>query len=278
MNTASPDGAGLAASYEHCRQMASGSSFYPAFFLVNSERRLALWAIYAFNRHCDDLSDSGHASQTALQAWATDLRCVLDGGNGAHPLWPAFVDAVRRHRIPDRCFFEMIEGVSSDLVETRKETYEDLYRYCYRVASVVGISVSAIFGARGEEAERLAEKCGVAVQLTNVLRDVAEDHALGRVYLPQEDLRRFGVDRIGDSDPMRGLLRFEAERAWALYEEGRPLVAMVEPETRACLRAILGVYERLLGRIEARNFDVFSGRVRLTGIEKAGVLARALFG
>lgn len=262
----------LDASYEYCRRMARGSSFYPAFFLVNRERRRALWAIYAFNRRCDDLSDSGAASLAALGEWEADLRRVLDGGQAEHPLWLAFADAVARHHIPHRCFHEMIEGVSSDLTETRKETFEDLYRYCYQVASVVGISVSAIFGARGAEAERLAEKCGVAVQLTNVIRDVAEDHALGRVYLPQEDLRRFGAARIEDGAAMRALLRNGAARAKALYEEGRPLIGMVEPETRACLRALIGVYERLLDEIERRDFDVFHGRVRLSGLQKLGVL------
>jgi phytoene synthase len=256
--------------------MARCSSFYPAFFLAGRERRRALWAIYAFNRHCDDLSDSGEASLAALAEWAADLRRVLEGGTAPHPLWPAFADTVARYRIPQHCFHEMIEGVSSDLVETRKETFDDLYQYCYRVASVVGISVSAIFGALGAGAQRLAEKCGAAVQLTNVIRDVAEDHVLGRVYLPQEDLRRFDVEQIADSEAMRALLRFEAGRARKLYEEGRPLVGMAAPETRACLRALIGMYERLLDEMERRDFDVFHGRVRLSAWQKLGVLAKSV--
>lgn len=271
-------GMNLEASYEHCRSLARGSSFYPAFFLVDAPRRRALWAIYAFNRRCDDLSDGANASIDSLVLWRGQLELALAGNTAAGPIWPAFADSVSRYKIPHSCFYEMIEGVSSDLRESTKAAYDDLYRYCYRVASVVGISVVSIFGAHTPEAHKLAEQCGVAVQLTNILRDVAEDRALGRVYLPQEDLARFGVAAIEDSPAMRQLLRFEAARARELFEHARELPTHVEPRTRPCLRALLGTYARLLDRIEAKNYDVFSERVRLSGAEKLLALARAVTG
>ena len=274
--------------------MARGSSFYPAFFLVDKDRRRALWAVYAFDRRCDDLSDSIGAvpvmarSQDAatrsrddprpsqsLAKWREQLDAVLSGQPAGDPIWPAFADSVRRYQIPHRCFFDMIDGVSSDLTEQTKETYEDLYRYCYQVASVVGISVVSIFGAHSQEAEALAERVGVAVQLTNILRDVKEDQELGRVYLPQEDLRRFGVANIADSSAMRQLLRHEASRARELYQSKSPLLKLVDAKTRPCLQAIIGVYEQLLDKLEAADFAVFEQRVKLSGLQKLGVMVRS---
>lgn len=268
----------LEASYEYCRGLARGSSFYPAFFLVDEARRRALWAVYAFNRRCDDLSDEPGASREALAGWRGELEDALGGKPAAGPIWPAFADSVARYEIPHSCFFEMIAGVGSDLHETEKATYADLYRYCYRVASVVGISVVSIFGAHTPEAHKLAEQCGVAVQLTNILRDVAEDKALGRVYLPQEDLARFGVTEIADSPALREVLRLEAGRARELFAAARALPAHVEPRTRPCLRALLGVYSALLDKIERRGYNVFQERIGLSGGEKLLALARAAVG
>ena len=273
-----PRGMTLEASYEYCRGLARGSNFYPAFFLVDEARRRALWAIYAFNRRCDDLSDGPGASLEALAGWRGQLEAALRGDTGAGPVWPAFAHAVARYAIPHSCFFEMIAGVGSDPDATGKATYEDLYRYCYRVASVVGISVVSIFGAHTAEAHLLAEQCGVAVQLTNILRDVAEDRALGRVYLPQEDLARFGVTVIADSAALRQVLRLQAGRARELFAAARALPSHVEPRTRPCLRALLGVYSALLDKIERRGYDVFSERIGLSGGEKLLALARAVAG
>jgi phytoene synthase len=265
--------------------MARGSSFYPAFFLVDRPRRKALWAVYAFNRRCDDLSDdlsdaqgaSPQASLAGLKDWRRQLDFALRGRDveSGDAIWPAFGDAVVRYQIPHKCFFDMIDGVSSDLSQTNKQTFADLYRYCYQVASVVGISVVSIFGAHSEEAQQLAERVGVAVQLTNILRDVKEDHGLGRVYLPQEDLTRFEVSSIADSPAMRALLRHQAEKARKLYAAKEPLLRLVQPKTRPCLRAIIEVYERLLDKLEREDFAVFGDRVRLNNLQKFGILAQA---
>src|SRR5579862_6514826 len=178
----------VAESYAWCARVArsQAKNFYYSFLLLSAERRRAMCAIYAFMRYCDDLSDDeGVADRAAAIArWRDDLKAALAGSAPDHPLWPAFVDSVARFAIPHQYFFEMIEGVSSDLEPRRIETFTELYDYCYHVASVVGLTIIHIFGFEGEESLKLAEKCGVAFQLTNILRDVREDFLKSRVYIP----------------------------------------------------------------------------------------------
>jgi phytoene synthase len=181
----------------------------------------------------------------------------------------------------------MIDGVSSDLEPRCVHTFEDLYDYCYHVASVVGLTVVHIFGFRpgfhSPEALKLAEKCGIAFQLTNILRDVREDAENQRVYLPQEDLERFHVtadDLRGQeiSPRLKELLAFEAGRARQYYRESAPLVGMIDPASRASLRALIGIYSRLLERIVESGFDVLTHRIRVPTWEKVGILVRSRWG
>jgi len=279
---------GVAASYDYCRRLARrrARNFYYSFLLLDAVRRDAMCSLYAFNRLCDDISDEperyGYASpREALERWRSDLEATLSGKLPDHPLWPAFHDTVLRFGIPRRYFFEMIDGVSSDLEPRAVETFEELYRYCYQVASAVGLSVLYVLGFRSPEAPLLAEKCGIAFQLTNILRDVGEDARMGRIYLPAEDLRRFGVawDDLRDermSEPLRCLMRFEAGRARTYYEEAAPLVDLVEAPSRASLWALIRIYRRLLGRIEQSDFDVLRRRVRVPSWEKLTILVEAL--
>ena len=162
----------------------------------------------------------------------------------------------------------MIQGVASDLEPRRIETFDELYRYCYQVASVVGLTIIHIFGFDTPSALPLAEKCGVAFQLTNILRDIREDAERGRVYLPAEDLRRFGVTeddlRAGNrTEAMLRAMRFEAARARRYYDESRPLLDLIHPRSKPSLLALISIYSRLLDRIERKNYDVFTRRVRL---------------
>ncbi len=182
-------------SYAYSKRVARSraKNFYYSFVLLSEQQRKAMCAIYAFMRHCDDLSDEPGASGEALERWRAELSDALAGRFSGHPVWPGFHHTVRRFGIPHQYFYEMIDGVVSDLEPHRFETFEQLYRYCYQVASVVGLTVIHIFGFDHRGALPLAEKCGVAFQLTNILRDIREDAARGRVYLPAEDLRRFGV-------------------------------------------------------------------------------------
>ena len=275
----------LADSYRYCRKVARtrAKNFYYSFVLLSPAQRNAMCAVYAFMRYCDDLSDEPGATAAAIDRWRAALDEALAGRYDGHPCWPAFHDTVVRYRIPHRYFHEMIDGVAGDLAPRRFATFEDLYRYCYQVASVVGLTIIHIFGFEAPEALPLAEKCGVAFQLTNILRDIREDAACGRIYLPGEDLRRFGV---AEEDLAAGrqtggyldLMRFEAARARAYYHEAQPLVGLVHRPSRPSLRALISIYSHLLERIERRNYDVFSGRVSLSGAEKSWIVLRALVG
>jgi phytoene synthase len=176
----------------------------------------------------------------------------------------------------------MIDGILSDVEPQRMETFADLYRYCYHVASVVGLTVVHIFGFRSARALLLAEKCGVAFQLTNILRDVREDAEMGRIYLPAEDLNRFGVtvEQLysgSENDQFRELMRFEAGRARSCYEESAPLLELIEPRSRRSLWALRQIYWRLLLRIERANYSVLSRRINVPKRTKIGLLIRAFF-
>jgi phytoene synthase len=274
----------LAASYRYCRRIArrEARNFYYSFLLLPRQKRDAMCAIYAFMRACDDLSDDpAQAGAEPLQRWRDDLHRALRGHYADHPCWPAFHDTVRRYRIPAQYFDEMIDGVTSDLEPHTIHTFDELYSYCYRVASVVGLTIVHIFGFESPRALELAEKCGIAFQLTNILRDVKEDCERGRVYIPAEDLRRFHLTAAEFCDPasatrFRELMRFEAARARVFYEESAPLISLVNRRSRPSLRALIGIYRRLLERIEQSNYDVLSRRIRLPGWEKIWIVMRAV--
>jgi len=273
----------VALSYRYCRRVARSRArnFYYSFVLLSRPQRDAMCAMYAFMRYCDDLSDEPGATRAAIERWRADLDQALAGRFSGHPVWPAFHDAVRRFAIPHQYFREMIDGVASDVEPRRIETFDQLHRYCYQVASVVGLTTVHIFGFDSPAALPLAEKCGVAFQLTNILRDIREDAGLGRIYLPAEDLRRFGVTeedlRSGNRSPaFVELMRFEAARARACYDESRPLLELVSPHSRPSLWALIEIYSRLLERIERSGYDVFARRIRLPARQKAGIVLRAL--
>jgi 15-cis-phytoene synthase len=273
----------LEQSYRHCRAVARrrAKNFYYSFLLLPREQRNGMCAVYAFMRYCDDLSDEPGASREPLERWRTALDHALAGRYDGHPTLPAFHDTVKRYRIPHEYFHEMIDGVSSDLEPRRIRTFDELYRYCYQVASVVGLTTIHIFGFDSPAALPLAEKCGVAFQLTNILRDIREDGDRGRIYLPQEDLARFGVSAADlgagkQTQEFTDLMRFEAARARAYYDESRPLLEVVSARSRPSLWALIEIYSRLLAKIEAANYDVLSRRIALTALEKSWIVVRAV--
>jgi phytoene synthase len=272
-------GASLDQSYQFCETIARtrAQNFYYSFLLLSQPQRQAMCAIYAFMRYCDDLSDGdlGADRRTLIAQWQQDLSAALVGKLPNHPLWPAFHDSVRRFQIPHQYFHEMIEGVSSDLQPRRIRTFDELYDYCYHVASVVGLVIIHIFGFTGEQALPLAEKCGVAFQLTNILRDVGEDAAMNRIYLPEEDRERFGVTEIRDGHEFRALLRFEGQRAQAFYDEARPLLGLIHRRSRPSLWALIEIYERLLKRMAQAGYPVLERRIALSTAEKVWILVRA---
>jgi phytoene synthase len=277
----------LEESYRYCRNIARkrAKNFYYSFLLLDKPQRDAMCAIYAFMRYCDDLSDDPansdrvKLSQT-IALWRVELDRALAGKPGDNPLWPAFSDSVRRYAIPHRFFHEMIDGIMSDLQPQTIQTWEELYRYCYQVASVVGLTIIHVFGFRSIRALLLAEKCGIAFQLTNILRDIREDAEIGRVYLPAEDLDRFGVTveqlRSGTEDEnFRRLMGFEGSRARSYYDESAPLESLIEPKSRRSLWALRQIYLTLLGRLERSNYSVLSRRINVPTSSKLLLLLRA---
>jgi len=309
---ARPDGAGnarqraaraenfnVAASYSECRRVAraAASNFYYAFFLLPRPKRDALCALYAFMRRVDDVSDTpgGLAEkQCGLAQWRAAFDEALAGegialhreaarAGDAQRVLPALADTVRRYSIPPRYFHDLISGAEMDLSIASYTTFDRLREYCYRVAGTVGLTCIQVFGFRDSRAPDLAEKLGIAFQLTNILRDVPRDFQMGRVYLPQEELERFDCRRedLGGgrlTPALAELLRFTAERAWRFYEEGAELLGLVDADSRPALWALVRTYSGLLREIEARGCDVFSSRVRLSAAAKAEILIRARLG
>jgi 15-cis-phytoene synthase len=274
-------------SYRYCRQVARSraKNFYYSFLLLKKTQRDGMCAIYAFNRYCDDLSDEPAVDGTTklrerIAQWRMELDHALKGEFGQDPLWPAFHDTVQRFKIPHRFFHEMIDGISSDLEPRQIATFDELYKYCYQVASVVGLTIIHIFGFDSVRALLLAEKCGIAFQLTNMLRDVREDAELGRVYLPLEDLNRFGVPveqlkRGSENENFREFMRFEADRARAYFTESQPLSRLVHKQSRSSLWALREIYLTLLARIEGANYSVLSERINVPTRTKVSLLLRA---
>ena len=269
--------AGVTESYAFCRDIAKSRArnFYYSFLLLSQEQKNAMCAVYAFMRFCDDLSDEQGANLAAIARWRDELDAALRGEYAEHPVWPAFHDTVQRYQIPHEYFTQMIEGVSSDLEPRRFETFDQLYQYCYQVASVVGLTTIHIFGFDSPQALPLAEKCGVAFQLTNILRDVREDAEKGRVYLPAEDLERFGSDLSKRDANFVRLMRFEAQRARDYYKQSQPLLELIHKRSRPSFWALIQIYKRLLDRIEHSNFDVLERRISLPAWEKLSIVARA---
>ena len=262
----------LAHSYRYCQDIAGreAGNFYPAFLLLSAPRRRAMCALYTFMRIADDLSDEDAPvalKRQHLADWRSGLREAL-AGRFAHPLHAALRDTVDRHRIPFRYLEAVIDGVEMDLEPITYQTFGELRRYCWHVASVVGLSCIHIWGFHGKAATRYAEEAGIAFQLTNILRDLGEDAARGRVYLPQEDLDRFGysVDRLrqGVCDAsFRELMRFEIARAREHYQRGWRLTPRLSPAGQAVFLMMARTYSELLREIEKRDYDVFRTRVRV---------------
>lgn len=269
----------LGASYAFCRKIARkrARNFYYSFVLLSREQKDAMCAMYAFMRFCDDLSDEQGSSAAGIERWRQEMKRALQGDYPDHPVWPAFHDAVKRYSIPPRYFEDMIEGVRSDLAnpQRRIDTFEELYRYCYQVASIAGLTTIHIFGFEDARALLLAEKCGIAFQLTNILRDIREDQENGRIYLPAEDLARFQVMEFRYGANFTALMRFESQRAESYYEESWPLLGMVDRRSRASLWALIEIYHKLLKKIEASGFQVLDRRVRVPVWEKLGIVGRA---
>jgi phytoene synthase len=291
------DGLTLDSAYAACRTIArrEAKNFYYSFVALPKPRRNAICAIYAFMRRADDLADDESLTRDerrrSLEAWLSEWRVVCTSGSTADPVFLAVRDCTARFQIPLSLLDELVGGVTMDLdraatdVPDTYATFADLYRYCYLVASVVGLVCIRIFGYSDPHAEKLAEETGIAFQLTNILRDVAEDAERNRVYLPLEDLAAHNVSldsllhRAPGGPPTaneRALLAAIAQRAEEFYKSAQLLLPMIDRESRPALWVLVAIYHGLLRRIKRADYDVFSSRVSVPLPQKLGILAIGL--
>ncbi|MGH7914181.1 MAG: presqualene diphosphate synthase HpnD [Candidatus Binataceae bacterium] len=278
--------AALREDYAHCASITrrSSSNFYYAFMLLPAERRQALYSVYAFCRFVDDIADDQSVGQPAelLSRWREELERVFNG-SPAHPISRALAHNVRRFALPRRYFEEIIDGVEMDLGHTRYATFAELRLYCYRVASAVGLVCIEIFGYGNPRTREYAENLGIAFQLTNIIRDLSEDAARGRIYVPMEDLASFGVTendilRGVDNLELRRLLEFEVERARSFYALAEQALPAEDRAAMVCAEAMRSIYRALLERIASKGCGVVGRRHRLSTPRKLYLVGRTWAG
>jgi 15-cis-phytoene synthase len=280
----------LDAAYARCEQITTeqARNFSYGIKLLPPPKRRALSAVYAFARRVDDIGDGDQPTDQRLAGLA-EVRAQLGrlDRSGDDPVLTALADTALRTGLPIPAFHELIDGCEADVRGTEYHTFDELHHYCRCVAGSIGRLSLAVFGGTDRTVtEPIADALGVALQLTNIIRDVLEDRRNGRIYLPAEDLKRFGctldLDDAGrftdDVDALTALIEFEAARAQDWYADGFRLLAMLDRRSRACTGAMAGIYHRLLERFMARPWLVLRDRVSLPGWEKAVVAARALAG
>ena len=272
----------LATAYRHCERVTRrrAANFFYGIRLLPPAKRRAMCAAYAFAREVDDIGDGTLSPEEKIAA-LDQLQGRLHGSNGVEPtpMMLALGDATQRFQLPVDAFDDLIAGVRTDVYPTRFETFGETVQYCRHVAGSIGRLCLAIFGSSDpERAPGLADDLGVAMQLTNILRDVREDASNARVYLPREDLERFGCPDFpeGSPDALSELIAFEAARAREWFDRGLELVPLLDTRSASCVLAMTGIYRRLLDRIEESPQVVMQGRVSLPGWEKAWVAARSL--
>lgn len=295
-----PTASQLDMAYSVCRSIArsAAKNFYYGFVVLPQRKRNALSAVYAFMRRCDDITDditlSPEERHNRLAEWLDKVHRALAAQPTDDPVLLGLTDAQRIYQIPIGLLDQLAYGTAADLdygqpapsagapLAARYQTFEELRQYCYGVASVVGLVCIKIFGYQDPAAEPLAERCGLAFQLTNIIRDVKEDVAMGRVYFPQEDLAQCGLTAADlaaanvDAARIRPLLAMEADRARDCYRSGEELIPLVNEDSQPALWVLITIYSRLLEKIAANQYDVFRERVRLTVPEKLTVLGKGM--
>jgi 15-cis-phytoene synthase len=297
----SPSPSQVAVAYSVCRHItrSSAKNFYYAFLVLPKRKRRALCAVYAFMRRCDDIADD---PTLPLAERRNRLADVLEALHRAQAAWPtddavllAVTDAQRRFKISSDLLDQLAHGTMMDVEQAQEKystatddgpplivryrTFDDLYTYCYRVASVVGLVCIRVFGYRDHKAEALAERCGLAFQLTNIIRDVKEDAQMGRVYIPEQDFEKFEISAYElptatKARRFRPLLEMQAERARQYYHAGEELIPLVDEDSQPALWVLITIYRRLLDKIVRQRYDVFHGKISLTLREKLTILIK----
>jgi 15-cis-phytoene synthase len=269
-------------AYEYCRELTKreAKNWYYGFISLPPEKRRAIYAAYAFSRECDDDSDQDDSLDSKRAAIARTRKRLEDAyaGRADDPILVALGDAAHRYDIPEAYFEDLIAGVEMDLDVTRYADFDALRLYCYRVASIVGLICLRIFGYSDTQAPEYAADLGLALQLTNIMRDVKEDAERGRIYIPQDEIKRFGYSEEEllagvYNEPFRRLMAFQGARAWEFHKRGARLLSLLDVRARACTATMQGIYREVLQRIEAIDYDVFNDRVSLTGRDKLGLTA-----
>lgn len=276
-------GTELELAYDHCQRIAKehARNFYYAFRTLPPKKRRAIYAAYAFCRHCDDIADEEMPFDEKERQFALTRRDLSDGRHDPNnsPMWAALENAADVFNIPQSYFEEVIQGVELDLTKSRFETFEELREYCYMVASVVGLICIEVFGYEDPIAKEYAIDLGIAMQLTNIIRDVKEDAERDRIYIPLDDIARFGysekqlMDGVNNAE-FRALMKHQADRARSYFDSGKKLIPLLSSESRACPSVLHGVYSALLDRIEDSDFDVFQSRIGLSTQKKLYITAK----
>jgi phytoene synthase len=271
-------------AFRYCEQVtrARAKNFSYGLRLLPGSKRRAMYAVYAFARRVDDIGDGSLPAGQKLARLASARRSLAEvAPDSADPVLSALGHARAKFAIPLEVFGDLIDGVEMDVRETTYRSFSDVETYCRRVAGSIGRLSVGVFGASDPSAMRLADDLGVAMQLTNILRDLREDRARGRVYLPAEDLERFGCGpdpAAAPADAMRSLIGFEVGRARSWFDRGLALVTLLDPRSASCVSAMSGIYLRILGRIERQPGQVMRARLTVPPWEKAWVAARSLAG
>ena len=284
----------LEQAYDHCQRVAreQAKNFYFAFRTLPSKKRQAIYATYAFCRLCDDIADDETSLEDKRRRFAQTrellARSLSPGDdrvsrNSLPHVFTALRDTTANFEIPPVYYEEVILGVESDLVKNRFESFEELKVYCYRVASVVGLICIEVFGYDDESAKEYAVDLGLAMQLTNILRDLKEDSGRDRIYIPLDEMERFGysedeLKRGVINDSFRELIALQVERARAYYTSASRLFPLVSAESRACPRVLHAAYQAILDRIESSDYDVFSRRIGLSTPDKLMIAGKLWVG
>jgi 15-cis-phytoene synthase len=293
----SPTASQIAVAYSVCRSItrSEAKNFYYAFLVLPEAKRKALCAVYAYMRRCDDIADDtkvpAYERRQRLEAWLDAFHRSESGHPTDDPVLLALTDTQRRFKIPMELLDQLAFGTGMDIQDAESpaagelqvlyQTFADLRLYCYRVASVVGFVCIRIFGYRDPGAEALAENLGLAFQLTNIIRDIQEDAAMGRIYLPAEDLARFEITPAEFREReiperLRWLLAAEADRAREYYTSTRELIQLIDEDSQPALWVLVTIYRRLLEKISDRKYDVFGKKISLTVREKVTILGKGL--
>ena len=262
---------------EYCQQKAaqSGSSFYYSFLFLPPERRRAITALYAFCREVDDTVDEctdPHIARTKLVWWRKEIG-AMQAGNPTHPVTKALLPHLQAYAIQEKYLLAIVDGMEMDLDQTRYLDFPGLQRYCWHVASVVGILSASIFGSTRPETLEYAEKLGLAFQLTNIIRDVGEDARKGRIYLPVNELQQFNVTAADilnarHSENFEKLMKFQADRAQAMYDAAFALLPKADRRAQRPGLIMAAIYRAILDEIERDGFHVLNQRISLTPIRK----------